>query len=210
MTRAAVTLAFTRGAKQCQHLFFFPPTTICQLYVTWHTLACATYATLDTYLHTYKMFHKYEHNNKNLLNGDMAFICRIILSNKEEHCPSILHWPKDRLFFSSYLYTIHQTCMQQYTLHTQWSSCSGLSENSWSIGCTEGARHCSSLQNISRIFWAPVQSVQPEKSPSRTPQNPKSWAPKRAWEGLNLTSVQPEKASLKVRKPALKQSRTFA
>ena len=48
MTRAAVTLAFTRGAKQCQHLFFFPPTTICQLYVTWHTLACATYATLDT------------------------------------------------------------------------------------------------------------------------------------------------------------------
>ena len=25
-----------------------PPTTICQLYVTWHTLACATYATLDT------------------------------------------------------------------------------------------------------------------------------------------------------------------
>ena len=24
MTRAAVTLAFTRGAKQCQHFFFFP------------------------------------------------------------------------------------------------------------------------------------------------------------------------------------------
>ena len=126
----------------------------------------------------------------------------------ELYCPTkknIVHLffidPRIGCFFS-YLYTIHQTCMQQYTLHTQWSSCSGLSENSWSIGCTEGARHCSSLQNISRIFWAPVQSVQPAKSPSRTPHNPKSWAPKRAWEGLNLSSVQPEKASLKVRKPA--------